>query len=37
MCSAMSLANATKSSLRATKSVLHSTWTSTPTLPVAWM
>jgi phosphotransferase system enzyme I (PtsI) len=36
-CSAMSRAKATKSSLRATKSVLQSTSTSTPTLPLAWM
>jgi hypothetical protein len=37
MCSAISFANAMKSSLRATKSVLQSTSTSTPTLPLAWM
>ena len=37
MCSATSRANAMKSSLRATKSVLQSTSTSTPTLPLAWM
>ena len=34
---ATSRANAMKSSLRATKSVLQSTSTSTPTLPPAWM
>ena len=37
MCSAMSFANAMKSSLRATKSVLQSTSTSTPILPLEWM
>ena len=37
MCSAMSRANAVKSSFLATKSVLQSTSTSTPTLPLAWM
>ena len=37
MCIAISRANAWKSSLRATKSVLQSTSTSTPTLPLEWM
>src|SRR3954466_1050658 len=37
MCRATSRAKLTKSSLRATKSVLQSTSTSTPTLPLAWM
>ena len=37
MCIATSRANARKSSLRATKSVLQSTSTSTPTLPLEWM
>src|SRR3954452_21362566 len=37
MCRATSLANAMKSSFLATKSVLQSTSTSTPTLPLAWM
>ena len=37
MCSATSLAKAMKSSFLATKSVLQSTSTSTPTLPLAWM
>ena len=37
MCSATSLANSMKSSFLATKSVLQSTSTSTPTLPLAWM
>src|SRR3954454_10961128 len=36
-CSATSLAKATKSSFLATKSVLQSASTSTPTLPLAWM
>ena len=37
MCSATSRAKAMKSSFLATKSVLQSTSTSTPTLPLAWM
>src|SRR4051812_2842076 len=37
MCIATSLAKLTKSSFLATKSVLQSTSTSTPTLPLAWM
>src|SRR3954447_23573800 len=37
MCSASSRAKVMKSSLRATKSVLQSTSTSTPTLPPPWM
>src|SRR4051794_25149713 len=37
MCRATSLANSMKSSFLATKSVLQSTSTSTPTLPLAWM
>ena len=37
MCSATSFAKSTKSSFLATKSVLQSTSTSTPTLPLAWM
>ena len=37
ICIATSRVNAWKSSLRATKSVLQSTSTSTPTLPLEWM
>ena len=37
MCIATSRAKVWKSSLRATKSVLQSTSTSTPTLPLEWM